>query len=233
MATKESTGTPSKSDAVREYLSSHATAPVKEIGKALAEQGVDVSIALINKIKYSDRKSTRHRKHVGRRKIGPRSRRQGNEQSSSDSRRTGTSRPAHPPARSDRPPEGRRRHGLAGSSQRGPEGFSQKRSAQAFGRRFGGQGQCRRRDCSRASDCGQATGRSGRFGRGQNGLGIPGQALALRTRPRRGLPAEAGRLGAGLLVGGSAQSLLPRYLVAAVPCRVAPLRLFRRPLPSG
>jgi hypothetical protein len=68
MATKESTGAPSKSDAVREYLSSHATTPVKEIGKALAEQGVDVSIALINKIKYSDRKSTRHRKHVGRRK---------------------------------------------------------------------------------------------------------------------------------------------------------------------
>jgi hypothetical protein len=68
MVTKESNGAPSKSDVVREYLSSHATAPVKEIATALSEQGVDVSIALINKIKYSDRKSPGHRKHSGRRR---------------------------------------------------------------------------------------------------------------------------------------------------------------------
>ena len=68
MATKSSIGTLSKSDAVREYLSSHAAAPVKEIAQALSEQGVEASIALINKIKYSDRKSP------GRRKLGRRRR---------------------------------------------------------------------------------------------------------------------------------------------------------------
>ena len=68
MVTKESSGTLSKSDAVREYLSAHATAPVKEIATALSEQGVEVSVALINKIKYSDRKSSGHRKLAGRRR---------------------------------------------------------------------------------------------------------------------------------------------------------------------
>ena len=34
MAAKESNGTLSKSDAVRQYLSSHATAPVKEVASA-------------------------------------------------------------------------------------------------------------------------------------------------------------------------------------------------------
>jgi hypothetical protein len=67
MATKESNGTLSKSDAVREYLSSHATTPVKEVAAALSKQGVEVSIALINKIKYSDRKSPHRRKRGGRR----------------------------------------------------------------------------------------------------------------------------------------------------------------------
>jgi hypothetical protein len=67
MAAKESIGTVSKSDAVREYLSSHATAPVKEIATALSEQGVEVSVALINKIKYSDRKTSHRRKRGGRR----------------------------------------------------------------------------------------------------------------------------------------------------------------------
>jgi len=69
MATKESRGALNKSDVVREYLSSHATTPVKEIATALSEQGVEVSIALINKIKYSDRKSSVHRKRGGRRKM--------------------------------------------------------------------------------------------------------------------------------------------------------------------
>ena len=86
MATKQSIGTLSKSDAVREYLSSHATAPVKEIA-APSEQGVEASIALINKIKYSDRKSPRRRKLVRRRRRWRRSK--GCEQSASDSRRTG------------------------------------------------------------------------------------------------------------------------------------------------
>ncbi|HTU24792.1 MAG TPA: hypothetical protein VMF30_05315 [Pirellulales bacterium] len=67
MGTKESAGALSKSDAVREYLAKHATTPVKEIAKALSEQGVDVSIALINKVKYSDRKPGRGRKAAGRR----------------------------------------------------------------------------------------------------------------------------------------------------------------------
>jgi hypothetical protein len=39
---------------------------VKEVAAALSEQGVEVSIALINKIKYSDRKSTGRRKRGGR-----------------------------------------------------------------------------------------------------------------------------------------------------------------------
>jgi hypothetical protein len=69
MATKQSIGTLSKSDAVREYLSTHAAAPVKEIASALSEQGVEASIALINKIKYSDRKLPRRSK-LGRRR-GP------------------------------------------------------------------------------------------------------------------------------------------------------------------
>jgi hypothetical protein len=69
MATKELSPTVSKSDAVRAYLSSHATAPVKEVGKALSEQGVDVSIALINKIKYSDHKSLHRGKRGGRRRL--------------------------------------------------------------------------------------------------------------------------------------------------------------------
>ena len=68
MSAKESNNaTVSKSDAVREYLSSHATAPVKEIAAALSEQGVEVSVALINKIKYSDRKSLPRGKRGGRR----------------------------------------------------------------------------------------------------------------------------------------------------------------------
>jgi hypothetical protein len=67
MVTKESNGTLSKSDVVRAYLSSHATAPVKEVAAALSEQGVEVSIALINKIKYSDRKSPHRRKRGVRR----------------------------------------------------------------------------------------------------------------------------------------------------------------------
>ncbi len=69
MAAKESNGTLSKSDAVRQYLSSHATAPVKEIASALSEQGVEASIALINKIKYSDRKSSPGRRKLGRRRL--------------------------------------------------------------------------------------------------------------------------------------------------------------------
>jgi hypothetical protein len=68
MVTKESSGTLSKSDVVREYLASHASTPVKEIAAALAEQGAEVSVALINKIKYSDRKLPTHGKR-GRRRM--------------------------------------------------------------------------------------------------------------------------------------------------------------------
>ena len=69
MAARGSNGTLSKSDAVRDYLSAHATAPVKEIASALSEQGVQASIALINKIKYSDRKSSGRRTLGRRRKL--------------------------------------------------------------------------------------------------------------------------------------------------------------------
>jgi hypothetical protein len=66
MATKVSSATLSKSDAVREYLAAHRTAPVKQVASALADEGIEVSVALINKIKYAGRKSLRSRRMAGR-----------------------------------------------------------------------------------------------------------------------------------------------------------------------
>jgi hypothetical protein len=57
MAAKQSGATLSKSDAVREYLASNRGTPVKQVAAALAEQGIEVSLALVNKIKYGDHKS--------------------------------------------------------------------------------------------------------------------------------------------------------------------------------
>jgi hypothetical protein len=62
MVAKGSTATPSKSDAVREYLSTHRTLPAKQVAAALAEQGVDVSLALVNKIKYHKAKPSSRRR---------------------------------------------------------------------------------------------------------------------------------------------------------------------------
>jgi len=46
-------GGPSKSDAVRKYLTDNPTAGAKVVQAALKEQGIEVSIPLVNKIKYA------------------------------------------------------------------------------------------------------------------------------------------------------------------------------------
>lgn len=54
-----------KSDHVRRYLSKHASAKPKEVFEGLTAEGVDVSMALINRIKYgpgSGRKGKRGRR---------------------------------------------------------------------------------------------------------------------------------------------------------------------------
>lgn len=51
MAKQEQVG-PSKSDAVRQYLSANPKAGAKVVQTALKEQGIEVSIPLVNKIKY-------------------------------------------------------------------------------------------------------------------------------------------------------------------------------------
>lgn len=66
MAAKKSAAVGNKSDVIREYLSAHPGAPLKEIAAALSAQGIAASTALINKIKYSD-KPKRGRKGKGRR----------------------------------------------------------------------------------------------------------------------------------------------------------------------
>lgn len=56
-----------KSDHVRRYLSQHSSAKPKEIYEALTGEGVDVSMALINRIKYGPG-SGRKGKRGGRRR---------------------------------------------------------------------------------------------------------------------------------------------------------------------
>ena len=62
MAAKTSAATGSRSDAIRDYLKAHPQAAQKEIAAALSAQGVTVSAALINKIKYGKTSSGRKRK---------------------------------------------------------------------------------------------------------------------------------------------------------------------------
>jgi hypothetical protein len=58
-----------KSDYVRRYLSQHPSAKPKEIFQALTGEGVDVSMALINRIKYGP-ESGKKGKRGGRRRRG-------------------------------------------------------------------------------------------------------------------------------------------------------------------
>jgi len=64
------TATISKSDAIRKIVGHNPKAPLKEIQAALKEQGLKVSDALINKVKYSKQTSKvrrgRRRKSVSR-----------------------------------------------------------------------------------------------------------------------------------------------------------------------
>lgn len=53
MARKNATAEVSKSELVKQHLAKHADAKVKDVQEALASEGHSVSIALINKIKYS------------------------------------------------------------------------------------------------------------------------------------------------------------------------------------
>lgn len=56
-----STATPSRSDAIRDYLKRHSDAGIKAIQEALKEQGVEVSAALVSKIKYRSNTATKKR----------------------------------------------------------------------------------------------------------------------------------------------------------------------------
>ncbi|HEV3343996.1 MAG TPA: hypothetical protein VG125_26715 [Pirellulales bacterium] len=56
-----------KSDHVRRYLSRHPSAKPKEVFQALVGEGVDVSMALINRIKYGPEGKKRKRGGRGRR----------------------------------------------------------------------------------------------------------------------------------------------------------------------
>ena len=52
MARSKATATPNRSQAIRDYLADHGSANVKEIKQALSAQGLEVSDALISKVKY-------------------------------------------------------------------------------------------------------------------------------------------------------------------------------------
>ncbi len=52
MARSKATATPNRSQAIRDYLASHGSEGVKAIKQALSDQGIEVSEALISKVKY-------------------------------------------------------------------------------------------------------------------------------------------------------------------------------------
>lgn len=54
MARRRTSGAPNKSDVIREFIAHNRAAGPKEIRESLRQQGHDVSIALVNRIKYSD-----------------------------------------------------------------------------------------------------------------------------------------------------------------------------------
>jgi len=52
MARSKPTATANRSQAIRDYLADHGNEGVKQIKQALSEQGIEVSEALISKVKY-------------------------------------------------------------------------------------------------------------------------------------------------------------------------------------
>lgn len=68
MAKKKKTRDGSKSAAVRDYIASHPDAKPKEIYEALTKQGVKLSLALVNAVKY---KTAKPKKRPGRTKRKP------------------------------------------------------------------------------------------------------------------------------------------------------------------
>jgi arginine repressor len=52
MARSKATATPNRSQAIRDYLAAHGSEGVKQIKQALSDQGIEVSEALISKVKY-------------------------------------------------------------------------------------------------------------------------------------------------------------------------------------
>ena len=68
MAKRKKTRDGSKSAAVRDYIAAHPNAKPKEIYEALTKQGVKLSLALVNAVKYKTAKS---KKRPGRPKRKP------------------------------------------------------------------------------------------------------------------------------------------------------------------
>lgn len=58
---KKTTRDGSKSQAIRDYITANPDAKPKEIYEALTKQGVKLSLALVNAVKYSKPKSTKRR----------------------------------------------------------------------------------------------------------------------------------------------------------------------------
>ncbi len=62
MARKAPTATLNQSDAVRQQLAVHSDTPAEQVVAALAEQGVDVSVARVDQHKDTDRKAPGRRR---------------------------------------------------------------------------------------------------------------------------------------------------------------------------
>jgi hypothetical protein len=70
MARKASIATLNKRDAVRQNLATHGDTPAGQVVAALAEQGVEVSLARVNRLKSADRKTPGRRGGGRRAKAG-------------------------------------------------------------------------------------------------------------------------------------------------------------------